>query len=269
MANVTVNPLDPGSAFVPAAQLTTVFTPKIVAWPQLPPPSPGRPAPFNISFVLDAPFSYTGGHLVVSHFCYSISMGGIVVFGYFCDAEGPELTGTGTVASFGAGCPPGESRATGIAPNPGGGSLALFLHGGVPNTVSLACLGGSDRNWNGVPLPLPLDGIGLNGCSLYTDLQIVVPASVQVSGLAEASLLVPGDPSLVGARMFAQFVNLQDPRVNAQLALTTSEALDLRLGPALGGRAPETSVVVATFAQANAVGGLLYPGEGPVVQLGY
>jgi hypothetical protein len=269
MANVTVNPLDPGTAFVPAAQLTTVFTPKVVSWPQLPPPPVGRAAPFNISFVLDVPFSYTGGHIVISHFCYSVSMGGIVVFGYFCDAEGPGPGGAGTVTGFGAGCPAGESRATGIAPNPGGGSLALFLHGGVPGTVTLACVGSSDQSWNGVPLPLALDGIGLPGCSLYTDLRIIVPASVQASGLAETSLPVPADPSLSSARLFAQFVNLQDPRINAQLRITTSDALDLRLGTSLGGQTPETSVVVATFAQANATGGLLYSGEGPVVQLGY
>jgi hypothetical protein len=80
---------------------------------------------------------------------------------------------------------------------------------------------------------------------------------------------VPADAALLGARLFAQFVNLQDPRVNAQLRITTSDALDLRLGTTLGGQTPETSVVLATFAQANATGGLLYSGEGPVVQLGY
>jgi hypothetical protein len=254
---------------VPAAQLSTVFTPKVVAWPQLPPPSPGRVAPFNIGFVLDTPFAYRGAHLVVSHFCYSTSMGGLVVFGYFCDAEGPDRPGVGTVTTFGEGCPAGESRASGIAPNPGAGNLALFLHGGAPNTATFAWLGSSNQNWSGGPLPLTLDFAGLSGCTIYTDLSFPSVVAIGAAGLAEAFLPVPADPALGGSRLFAQFVNLQDPRVNVQLPITTSQALDITLGPNLNASVPETSVVLGTFAQTNAQGGLLYSGEGPVVQFTY
>src|SRR5688572_13446954 len=182
MANVTVNPLDPGTNFVPPAQLTTVFTPRVVTMPTLPPPGGGQLAPFNITFVFDFPFSYTGGHLVISQYSYSTSQAGpIVQGGYFCDAEAPEQPGEAPVRSFGAGCPAGMNRATGIAPNPGAGNLALFQHDAVPGAPSLASLGTSNQTWNGVPLPLALTGIGLPGCSLYVDLLLLLPVQVQGS----------------------------------------------------------------------------------------
>jgi hypothetical protein len=238
--------------------------------PALPPPGGGQLAPFNITFVFDFPFSYTGGHLVISHFCYSTSvLGPIVQGGYFCDAEAPEQPGEAPVRSFGAGCPAGMSRATGIAPNPGAGNMALFQHDAAPGALALASLGTSNQAWNGIPLPLSLAGIGLPGCSLYVDLLFLLPVQVQGSGLAEVFVPVPGDPALAGSRLFAQFVNLQDPRVNPLLGITTSEALDITLGPNPNAYVPEMSVVVGTMAQANALGGRLYSGEGPVVQIGY
>ena len=268
MANVTANPVNPGSLFAPAAQLSTVFTPRVVVWPSLPPPVGGT-APFNIQFNLDFPFQYTGGHLLISHYCYSVSMGGLVVFGYIVDAEGAPVPGTGTVTTFGQGCPAGANRVSAVAPNPGGGNLSVFLHDAPPATLSLLFLGVSNQDWLGVPLPLSLAPLGLPGCSVLVDQTLAVPLFTEPSGLGSVALPVPGDPSLLSARLFAQFLNAQDPRVNPALPLALSEAAQIQLGAVLGSAAPEMSTVTGTFAQANAAGGILATGTGPVVQLRY
>ena len=53
------------------------------------------------------------------------------------------------------------------------------------------------------------------------------------------------------------------------LSLATSEALDIRLGSSLGAVTQEMSNVTGTFAQTNGAGGIVSPGEGPIVQLRY
>jgi hypothetical protein len=270
MANAAPpDPVNPGSLYYPAGQLSTVFAPRVVVWPSLPPPAAGTVAPFNIQFNLDAPFQYTGGHLLISHYCYSVSMGGLVVFGYMIDAEGGVVPGTGTVTTFGTSCPAGANRASAVAPNPGGGNLSLFLHDAPPSSLSLLYLGGSDTSWLGIPLPLSLLPAGLPGCSILVELASAVALVIEPSGLGSVALAVPGDPALLSARLFAQFLNVQDPRVNPALSLATSEALDIRLGGNLGAVTQEMSNVTGTFAQTNGPGGFVSPGEGPIVQLRY
>ena len=266
MANVTVNPADPGSGlYLPVNQLTTVFAPRAISWPIWQAGGVG-PLPFNLNFPFDAPFAYRGGHLAISHYSYNQAMQ--IALSYFFDAEigGTEV---GTVTRFGAGCPAGANATTGFAPNPGGGDLALYLHQALPQAPALAFLGTRNTSYAGQPLPLDLTPIGLPGCALYTGPIWYLPTVVQASGLADVRMTVPGDPALAHARLFGQFLVGQDPRVSPLLAVTLSAALDFTLGAALGVPAPEMATVAGTLAQANAAGGVVFPGEGLVVRLQY
>jgi hypothetical protein len=267
MANITspINPVTPGANFLLPAQLTTVFIPKAISWPTLPAVVGGGPAPFLVTFPFDQPLIYTGNHLAIDHYNFETAF---TIQNYLVDYEQATFAG-GTVSTFGVGCPAGFNRASGTAPNPGGGNLNLFLHDAPPGTVSIGILGSSSTAWGAIPLPLPLTGAGLTGCTLYTDLALLLPLVVQTSGLGQLSLAVPGDPSLLSAHVFTQFLNINDDRVNPAMRLATSEALDITLGAALGIPVPLMSVVYGQNALANARGGSVFSGEGPVVQLVY
>ncbi len=264
MANLASYPVAPTPRFPSLSGLTTVFKPKRVNWPSLPHPS-RAPAPWSIRFPLDTPFTYTGKSLLVDHYAYDTATGRLYI--YACDWEIPSAAGGGTVTPFGAGCPGGSNRATGYAPNPGGGELALFLHGAPPGKTALACLGTAARTWGGIPLPFALSSLGLPGCFLYTEIVTALPLKVTRSGLAELFLPVPGAPELLGGRLLGQFLVYPDPRVNPALPLTTSEGVDIRLGSNLGARAPATFVIQAAQTQARSKYGFLFKGEGPVFRL--
>ena len=264
MANVTTNPVTPTATFLLPANLTTVFIPKAINWPTLPAVATA-PAPFLVTFPFDQPLLYTGNHLAIDHYSFETAF---TIQNYLIDYEVATASG-GAVSTFGAGCPAGANRASGTAPNPGGGSLQLYLHDAPPASVTLGILGSNTSSWNGIPLPLPLDGAGLTGCTLYTDLVLALPTLVLTSGLGQLSLPVPADPSLLANHLFVQFLNTNDDRVNAALHLATSEALDVILGSALGNPVPQMSVVYGQNSLANARAGSVYAGEGAVVQLVY
>ncbi len=264
MANLAVFPLHPTPRFPDTTGLTTVFKPRTVNWPALAAPAV-PPAPWNVRFPLDVPFSYKGGSLVVDHYSYDLKTGRI--YTYACDWEVSSPGTGGKVVPFGAGCPSGANRATGYAPAPGGGSLALFLHGAPPGGTALACLGTTASTWGGLLLPFSLSGVGLPGCFLYTEIVTMLPVKVGLSGMGETFLPVPGSPELLGGRLRAQFLVLQDPRVNPALPLTASEGLDIRLGSRMGGRRPAMYVIQGVNFQARTKWGFLFEGEGPVFRL--
>jgi hypothetical protein len=264
MANTTVNPLNPGSAYLSAALLAAVFVPKAINWPTLPIPA-STPAPWMIDFPFDIPFSYTGGHLVIDHFSYDSNN---ALSDYVCDWERAAYGG-GDALTFGQGCPAGENRCTAVVPNPGGGDLVMYQHGATPNGLSVAFLGSNNTNWGGIPLPFDLAGLGLNGCSLLIDQILSLGVMTFNSGLTEAGFPTPADPSLVGAKLFGQFINAQDPRVNPALMLSTSQGLEMTFGQNVGIPTPQMSVVYGVSNLANGRSGFVYTGEGPVVRIQY
>ncbi|HEX6812999.1 MAG TPA: hypothetical protein VF384_15345 [Planctomycetota bacterium] len=72
-------------------------------------------------------------------------------------------------------------------------------------------LGVSSTAWAGVPLPLPLDAIGMAGCALQTSVEASPLASV-TAGTALWDLALPGHPQFLGASLFAQILGI-DPGV--------------------------------------------------------
>ena len=125
---------------------------------------------------------------------------------------------------FGAGCPGATGTPTLVAdaatPSPAIGQTFSLTIGNIPLGVALVGFGFSNTAYNGLPLPLPLDTLGMPGCSLLASPDILTP----VFGLptASGSLSVPNTLTLYGLPFFNQAFAL-DATANA-LGITTSNA---------------------------------------------
>ncbi len=265
LMNSKIFPVTPSPYFVPAGQLTRVFGPKSINWPTLKPTS-NPPAPWTISFPFDKPFTYTGGSLVIDHYCYEQNTGRVYFYAYDYETW---TTSAGKARRYGKGCPKGQNRVTGYAPNPGGGDLMMVLHGGYPGAIGLACIGTTSDYFHGVRLPYALDPLGLPGCVLYQDMAVITPVKVLLSGMAEYSARVPKNPGLLGIMLRGQFLVLLDPRVNPGLRITASEAMLFTFGTHLGIKHPWMHVIYGPYGMAKAKTGFVYPWEGPVVRIRY
>jgi len=245
---------------------TNVMTPTLVSFPDLP-RGAGPTAGFDLSFALDRPFVYGGGSLGVSHLVYETAA---TTYAYFADAV-VSLAGGGQARRIGdgtLGCPAGENRCEGFAPNPGAGNLEFYLYGGKPSAPAVAYLGGSSTSWMSVPLPLPLGFLQLPTCSIYTDLLVPLPTFTNVGGLASMRVPVPADPALARATLYGQWL-LQDDRVNPAVNLATSDGLAFTLGPTVGGYQIPMSMVSAANNLARGRSGFVRPGEGLVFRLSW
>ncbi len=247
-----------------AAGWTLVYLPKVTSFPSETMPAMG-PAPFNIQFVFDVPFLYGGGNLGVDHQAYE-SNGN--TFTYFVDGLNPVAANTGTVGLIGpttVGCPTGENRAGGFAPNPGD-TLRIYLFGGPASSFALTGLGFGSTSWGGNPLPLDLTGYGMPGCFAYVDFITTVMRPTSAGGFAEYTLPIPAQASYQNMTLLAQWIALDD-RVNPTFPLTTSDGIALTLGSQVGGTPLPMSVVSATGNLAAANNGFVGLGRGAVYQL--
>jgi hypothetical protein len=124
------------------------------------------------------------------------------------------------VVPFGTGCIDASLALVrdGGAPAIGGGvDYALEA---VPGPGPVVVLGGLSRtDAQGVPLPLPLDGIGLPGCELLVSPDVVLSFGV-VDGRAPFSVAFPAQPELLGAEFFLQGLALDLVSVPARLVLS-------------------------------------------------
>lgn len=199
------------------------------SFPPLPPVS-GATAPFVIRFKLARPFAYTGPHgLAIDHFSYTEVRG---EHPYYIDAERSSVD-TGTAATFGQSCPNGQNRAYAIPSNPGGQPLSLLLFDGPPQSVGLAILSTSNRQWGPFTLPLDLAPLQLPGCSLYVSIDIALPVPTFSNGSTSARFPIPGEKALAGLRFFSQWMMI-DNRVNPGFPLAFSNGMDVTLGRTVG-----------------------------------
>jgi hypothetical protein len=269
----TVNVMSPPATMPGSADTTwtTVLTASISAtnFPPLTLPPSGVPD-FLVSFPLAAPFVYTGPQFGVQHYVYAAANR---LVNYYVDAVMSTTSG-GTVSQIpnANGCPPGQNRAQGIAPNPGGGNLEFYLYGAQGNQVAFAALGTNTTQWGSLTLPYSLAPFGLQGCAVYTDLVLPFSRSTDVAGNAELRAAVPADPGLLGARLFGQWV-VGDTRVNPAFPIATSDGLQFTLGTTLGQPQVLMSVVsgVGQLAQLPGGGraGLVQPGRGLIFRLSW
>lgn len=117
--------------------------------------------------------------------------------------------------SYGAGCAgalgvPVLAAAVGSLPVPGTTFSATIS--GAPSGVALMASGLSDTQWEGLPLPLPLDVVGMTGCQLLAEafwLDVVTATGTTVTWSLP---LAPGT-ALVGVRFYQQGFVL-DPAAN-------------------------------------------------------
>lgn len=131
----------------------------------------------------------------------------------------------GSVVSYGSGCNGLWLDHTGV-PNIGT-NLTLLLHGAVPVSQALLGIGVSRTDWNGIPLPLPLDQFGARGCSVSIGVLDATASAIDVNGDSAQSLALPRDRNLIGKRFYLQWFAL-DPR-NA-LGVSSSDAAEVRIG---------------------------------------
>jgi hypothetical protein len=111
-----------------------------------------------------------------------------------------------TYATFGTGC----GRNPVLAPEPGslpwGGTTFRLRLTGLPPTSSATfiILGYSKTSWFGqFPLPFPLDGIGMTGCTLYVRGDLVFTVTNQ-GGVASLPIAIPNDPTAPGTIFYNQ-----------------------------------------------------------------
>ncbi|MBK8095652.1 MAG: PD40 domain-containing protein [Planctomycetes bacterium] len=109
----------------------------------------------------------------------------------------------------------------------GGTSLRLQGDGAVLGFGILA-LGFSATSWNGMALPLPLDGFGLAGCRLFTSVDLSIAITTGAYSPWQVALAIPNDPTWRGVTMHTQ-AWLLDPWANA-LGATVSNAASFTIG---------------------------------------
>ena len=136
----------------------------------------------------------------------------------------------GTFGGFGAGCA-GSLGVPSIAAAPGQrprlGSAFTIDAGGLPYGIALMWLGTSNVTSSGLPLPLPLAGLGMPGCSLLVETAYSA-ALVGPSSTAGFTLAIPNNAALFQVSLYCQAFSL-DPFANA-FGFAASAGGALRIG---------------------------------------
>lgn len=107
-----------------------------------------------------------------------------------------------------------------------GETLVLRASALRPATVVVLALGFSATSWNGTPLPLALDGLGMTGCALLASAD-AAPAFA-AAGSVTIPWPLPQNVAFLGLTVFAQALAL-DPAANAMGAVL-SNGLRLQFG---------------------------------------
>jgi hypothetical protein len=133
-----------------------------------------------------------------------------------------------SAASFGAACT-GSNGAPSLAarPLPWLGDMVTFEAANLAAGPAVVLLGASDAVWNGTALPFDLGPLGMPGCQLLVDPEVVLPLAV-AAGTGTFRLPVVPDPGLLGLSLYAQALAI-DPLANL-FGATVSNGLALTLG---------------------------------------
>ncbi|MGE3173538.1 MAG: hypothetical protein AB7O97_13020 [Planctomycetota bacterium] len=156
-----------------------------------------------------------------SRFAMALATGrGPVLFGGV-DAGGNGPTDTweygAEVDPFGAGCPgsSGVPLLAALGTPRLGRSFAVALSGLLPAApIGVVAIGFSDTTAGGLPLPFDLTVVGMTGCTLLVDPQIV-EAAPAAGGQAVHTLAIPLAAHLLGATFFEQGFSFELPGWNA------------------------------------------------------
>ena len=134
-----------------------------------------------------------------------------------------------TVAPFGSGCPAAAAPLLAAAPLqvPYVGQPFAVRISNAPTPVAIVATGLSRTTWNGAPLPLPLQSLGMPGCNLLVAADLLVSAAPTATG-ATAAYAIPANPALAGVPLFLQAFVLA-PGANP-LGLIASAGLECTIG---------------------------------------
>ncbi len=141
-----------------------------------------------------------------------------------------DLRPSATYTTYGTGCSGAAGVPTLVAaaatPRPVVGATFNLEISNLPFGIALVGTGFSNTTYNGLPLPLPLDALGMPNCTLWAAPEVLT--AVVGSPLAPWSLVIPGSPTLYGLQFFNQAFSL-DAAANS-LGITASNAAAAVLG---------------------------------------
>jgi len=135
-----------------------------------------------------------------------------------------------TANAYGAGC---GSPALGFVPDASGrpvlGQTGSATIVDAPTILAAVAMGWSNLSFGPLPLPLPLDSIGMPGCSLLQSADILGLGTLPLTAsTCSFSLAIPGVPSLIGMHLYLQAYAIA-PEVNP-LQMVISNGIDWVLG---------------------------------------
>jgi hypothetical protein len=108
--------------------------------------------------------------------------------------------------------------------------LRLYLSNLPTSAVTIVASGLSNATWNSVPLPLPLDGFGMPGCTLYMA-PAVSTLLLSTGTVANLNLAVPNIATLSGLEVYYQALVLDPAAANAAHAVVSNAAKVTLAGP--------------------------------------
>lgn len=138
-----------------------------------------------------------------------------------------DVSPNGVFASFGTGCPGLLGEPTLAGQRPRLGATFAVTAGALPYDLTVMAVGFSNTASSGLPLPLPLAGVGMTGCSLLVD-PLATAGVAGAGGSAVYNLPIPSDPLLFGYKVYFQSFPL-DPFANA-FGFTASHGGEATIG---------------------------------------
>lgn len=112
----------------------------------------------------------------------------------------------------------------------GNTKFAVQLKNALPKAPAALILGGSNKAWNKIPLPLDLAGLGAQGCSLLVSVELLLANVADALGTASQPMPIPNDKQLRGVTFHLQWM-VVDAGANA-LGLAFSNAATVVIGDA-------------------------------------
>ncbi|HEX5051216.1 MAG TPA: serine hydrolase [Planctomycetota bacterium] len=106
--------------------------------------------------------------------------------------------------------------------------VSYSLSNAPPTALSIALFGFDNIAWNGVPLPIDFAPLGAAGCFLRIDAVVLEPGFTNSFGNRSRQVHFANDPSLIGARLYTQFL-VNEPTANAW-GWTITSAIRTMLG---------------------------------------
>ena len=181
---------------------------------------------------------------------------------FFFDASAE--SGGGTSRRLGSACGAGTANDSIVYSNWGPGMLARILqYNGPGNCSSLLTMGTTSSAFAGMPLPLDLAFIGAPGCQLQHDIAFGdVPGTTSSTGRLEFRVEIPLLPTLGGAVVRAQYVNIGDVGAGNAINLSLTAGHEIVLAT------PTPGVPAVSEAHASFSGGAA-PSTAALVQQGY